>query len=45
MPKTVLVVEDDPAIRRKAGELLARRGFDMDQIRSAARYDPDDEAV
>lgn len=34
---------DDPAIRRKAGELLARRGFDMDQIRSAARYDPDDE--
>lgn len=36
---------DDPAIRRKAGELLARRGFDMDQIRSAARYDPDDEGV
>lgn len=34
----------DPAIRRKAADLLARRGFGGDQVRSAARYDPDDEA-
>ena len=33
---------DDPAVRRKAAELLARRGFGMDQIRDAARHDPDD---
>lgn len=34
---------DDPAIRRKAGDLLARRGFAAEQIRSAARHDPDDD--
>jgi len=34
---------DDPAVRRKAGDLLARRGFSAEQIRSAARYDPDED--
>jgi len=28
--------------RRKAADLLARRGFDGDSIRRATRYDPDD---
>ncbi|MET4614670.1 regulatory protein [Stenotrophomonas sp. 2619] len=28
--------------RRKAADLLARRGFDGDTIRRATRYDPDD---
>ncbi|TWI07263.1 regulatory protein [Lysobacter ruishenii] len=32
----------DIAARRKAADLLARRGFDVDTIRSATRYDPDD---
>ena len=32
----------DLAQRRKAAELLARRGFDGDSIRRATRYDPDD---
>lgn len=32
----------DLAARRKAADLLARRGFDADTIRSATRYDPDD---
>ena len=32
----------DPAQRRKAAELLARRGFDGDSIRAAMRFDPDD---
>ena len=29
--------------RRKAADLLARRGFDADTIRAATRFDPDDE--
>jgi regulatory protein len=29
--------------RRKAGELLMRRGFEGDSIRSATRFDPDDQ--
>lgn len=33
---------DEPSTQRKAAELLARRGFGMDQIRGAARHDPDD---
>ncbi|MEN5004813.1 recombination regulator RecX [Stenotrophomonas indicatrix] len=32
----------DLAQRRKAADLLARRGFDGDSIRRATRYDPDD---
>ncbi len=28
--------------RRKAADLLARRGFDGDSIRAASRFDPDD---
>jgi len=32
----------DPAQRRKAAELLVRRGFDGDSIRAATRFDPDD---
>ena len=32
----------DPAQRRRAAELLARRGFDGDSIRTATRFDPDD---
>lgn len=28
--------------RRKAADLLARRGFDADTIRAATRFDPDD---
>jgi len=32
----------DLAQRRKAADLLARRGFDADTIRAASRYDPDD---
>lgn len=35
-------VADDPARRRKAAELLYRRGFDGDQVRAATRFDPDD---
>lgn len=34
----------DRAVQRKAAELLVRRGFAMDQIRAATRFDPDDEA-
>ncbi|MBD9367658.1 recombination regulator RecX [Xanthomonas sp. XNM01] len=37
--------EDGPvdlAQRRKAADLLARRGFDGDSIRRASRFDPDD---
>ncbi|MFT4197546.1 MAG: recombination regulator RecX [Pseudoxanthomonas sp.] len=33
----------DPVQRRKAAELLARRGFDADSIRAATRFDPDEE--
>lgn len=33
---------DDPVLRRKAAELLMRRGFDSDSIRAATRFDPDD---
>ncbi|WP_372014932.1 recombination regulator RecX [Pseudoxanthomonas sp. 10H] len=32
----------DLAQRRKAADLLARRGFDADSIRAASRWDPDD---
>lgn len=32
----------DLAQRRKAADLLARRGFDGDSIRAATRFDPDD---
>ena len=32
----------DPAQRRKAAEMLMRRGFDGERIRAATRYDPDD---
>lgn len=32
----------DPAQRRKAAELLMRRGFDGDSIRAATRFDPDE---
>ena len=31
----------DLAHRRKAADLLARRGFDADTIRAATRFDPD----
>ena len=33
---------EDPAIRRKATDFLARRGFGGDQIRAAVRFDEDD---
>ena len=33
---------DDPTRRRKAAELLYRRGFSGDQVRAATRFDPDD---
>lgn len=33
----------DLAHRRKAADLLARRGFDADTIRAATRFDPDGE--
>lgn len=32
----------DLAARRKAADLLARRGFDAEAIRAATRFDPDD---
>ena len=32
----------DPVQRRKAAELLMRRGFDGDRIRAATRFDPDE---
>jgi regulatory protein len=32
----------DLAQRRKAADLLARRGFDGDSIRAATRYEPED---
>ncbi len=32
----------DPVQRRKAAELLMRRGFDADSIRRATRFDPED---
>lgn len=32
----------DLAQRRKAAELLMRRGFDGDRVRAATRFDPDD---
>jgi regulatory protein len=34
---------DDPTARRKAADLLARRGFSGDQIRAATRFDPDED--
>lgn len=33
---------EDPAVQRKAAELLARRGFTAEHVRRASRYDPDD---
>ena len=33
---------DDLALRRKAADLLMRRGFPGDIVRSATRFDPDD---
>lgn len=35
-------VADDPVRRRKAAELLYRRGFSGDQVRGATCFDPDD---
>ena len=35
-------VAADPKLRRKAADLLARRGFDGDCMRAAIRQDPDD---
>ncbi len=35
-------VPDDLALRRKAGDLLMRRGFPGDIVRAATRFDPDD---
>lgn len=35
-------VADDPLRRRKAAELLYRRGFTGDQVRAATRFDPDE---
>lgn len=32
---------EDPAIQRKAADLLARRGFTSEQVRGASRYDPE----
>ena len=32
---------EDPAVQRKAAELLARRGITSDQVRRASKYDPD----
>ncbi len=32
----------DPVQRRKAAELLMRRGFDVARIRAATRFDPED---
>lgn len=34
---------EDPALRRKAADFLIRRGFSGDQVRSAARFDPDED--
>lgn len=34
---------DDPALRRKAADFLIRRGFSGDQVRSAARFDPEED--
>ena len=35
-------VADDPALRRKAADLLFRRGFDGDTVRAATSFDPDE---
>jgi regulatory protein len=34
---------EDPAVRRKAADFLIRRGFSGDQVRVAARFDPDED--
>ena len=34
---------DDLAVRRKAADFLARRGFDGDQIRAAVRFNADED--
>lgn len=35
-------VAEDPALRRKAADLLFRRGFDGDTVRAATSFDPDE---
>ncbi|MGY1425083.1 regulatory protein RecX [Lysobacter sp. A289] len=35
-------VPDDLSLRRKAADMLMRRGFPGDVVRAATRYDPDD---
>lgn len=35
-------IASDRTVQRKAAELLVRRGYSMDQIRAATRFDPDD---
>ncbi len=35
-------IHDDIAVRRKAADMLMRRGFSGDVVRSATRFDPDD---
>lgn len=37
-----VAVVDDLKLRRKAADLLMRRGFDVGCIRAATRFDPDD---
>jgi regulatory protein len=34
---------EDPVLRRKAADFLIRRGFSGDQVRAAARFDPDED--
>lgn len=36
-------VPDDLALRRKAADMLMRRGFPGDVVRAATRFDPDDD--
>lgn len=35
-------LSEDPALRRKAADLLIRRGFDGERVRKATRFDSDD---
>ena len=35
-------IHDDMAVRRKAADMLMRRGFSGDVVRAATRFDPDD---
>ncbi|MBW8823639.1 MAG: regulatory protein RecX [Xanthomonadales bacterium] len=36
------VLANDRAAQRKAADFLLRRGYTMDQVRAATRFDPDD---